>query len=315
MTQMKRFLLFCWLFWCALPAVLSAACRPVTGDRILGRDLAQANPAFAALPALAQFGYAPAPGSTRTLPVTELQRIARANGIALDNPGEICFEIPLHPPSESDFADAMRRSLPSAAAVRIVDMTHAPLPTGRIDFPLSGLEPAATGNGGIEMWRGFVQYTETRRVAVWARVSVRVEYRAVVLRHDVPAGTMIDETALRVDTRTGSPRHETIAGAMAAGIEDVAGRALRQPLRAGAEVPLALLIESPAVHRGESVHVEIQSGSALLRFEAIAQTDARAGELTDMRNPLTGKTFRARILAGSSPAEFKAVINVGGPVP
>jgi hypothetical protein len=68
------------LLFLTLPAAVSARCLPVTGDRILGADLASANAKFAALPVSLQLGYAPAPGARRVFTSIELQRIARAGG-------------------------------------------------------------------------------------------------------------------------------------------------------------------------------------------------------------------------------------------
>src|SRR5580704_15920199 len=76
-NPMKFFL----LLFLTLPAVISARCLPVTGDRIVGADLASADTEFATLPATLQLGYAPSPGASRVFTAIELQRIARANGI------------------------------------------------------------------------------------------------------------------------------------------------------------------------------------------------------------------------------------------
>src|SRR5437763_14521563 len=97
-----------------------AGCLPVTGNRILGRDLALADPRFATLPAALTIGIAPAPGSTRIYASAELQRIARTNGIAAAIDQDICFEIPMVRVREEDVIVAMQRSLPAGAALKIV---------------------------------------------------------------------------------------------------------------------------------------------------------------------------------------------------
>jgi flagella basal body P-ring formation protein FlgA len=294
-----------------LPALLAAgasgACLPVQGDQILGRDLALADRQFSALPATLQIGYAPAPGSVRVFAAAELQRIARTNAIALTGPGEVCFEIPVHTPAEEEFAGAMRQSLPKDAALRIVEIGRVAIPAGRIDFPLSGLEPLAAGNAGYQLWRGAVQYTGTRRVAIWARVEIGVTYKTLIARRDLSADTPLDPSALRVETKTGPLRRAPAASS----VEDVAGHVLRRAVKTGEEIPLSLLREAPAVRRGDSVKVEVQSGMAVLRFDAIALAAAGAGEVTELRNPLSGKVFRARITGGSGAGGATAVIVVG----
>ncbi len=79
---MTKFLL---LLAVAGTGVAFAGCMPITGNRILGRDLALADPHFAALPASLTVGFTPAPGAQRVYSTIELQRLARANGIPVVN--------------------------------------------------------------------------------------------------------------------------------------------------------------------------------------------------------------------------------------
>jgi hypothetical protein len=195
----------------------------VTGDRILGSDLARADARFAALPDSLPVGFTP-----HTFHVAELERIARANGLALDSLSEACFELQLHPPAESEFLEAMRRSLPGSANITMVEMFPSPIPAGTIVFPAT--------TRGPQLWRGYVQYTPTRRFPVWARVSVSMTLVA---------------------------------------------------------------------HRGDTVPVEVHSGRAVIRFDAIAQKDVAADGIADLRNPTTGRTFHARMDGA------KAVLIVG----
>lgn len=297
-----RFLL---LLFLTLPNVVSARCLPVTGDRILGADLAAADTKFASLPASLQLGYAPAPGASRVFTALELQRIGHVNGIQATDFTDICFEIPLHVPADAEFVQAMRPALPPDATLRLVDMARAAIPSGRLEFPLSGLEPPAignSGNDGAQLWRGFVQYTDTRRIAVWARVVVTATYTTVITRNALAADTPIDAASLEVQTKTGPLKHEVTASR----VDQVAGRVIRRSLPAGAEIPLSLIDEPPAIRRGDLVRVEVRSGLAVLHFDAVAETTVRAGEYAGFRNPITGKTFRALAEKGS-----KAVIVVG----
>jgi flagella basal body P-ring formation protein FlgA len=295
-----RFFLFLAL---TIPA---SACLPVGGDHILGRDLALADAKFSLLPATMQLGYAPVPGSPRVFTPAELQRIARANGIPTGtNPSdfaETCFEVPTHFPGDAEFVGSMLLRLPRDANVRLLDMSRAAIPSGKIEFPLTGLEPPAAGNDGAQLWRGFVQYSETRRIAVWARVAVAVTYTTVVTRKDLAADTPIAADALRIETRTGAFKREPTASH----IEEVAGRVVRRTVKSGAEIPLSLLDEPPAIRRGDLVRVEVQSGLAVLHFDAVAQTTVRAGEVAELRNTVSGKTFRARAETGS-----RAIVIVG----
>ncbi len=290
------------LFLLVLPAVVSARCLPVTGDRILGADLAAADTKFAALPATLQLGYALAPGASRIFTALELQRIARANGIQAADFTDVCFEIPIHVPADAEFVEAMRPALPADATLRLVDMARAAIPSGRLEFPLSGLEPPANGNTGAQLWRGFVQYTDTRRIAIWARVVITATCTTVITRTALAPDTPIDAASLEIETKTGPLKREVSASRL----EQVTGRVIRRPLPAGAEIPLSLIDEPPAIRRGDLVRVEVRNGLAVLHFDAVAESTVRAGEYAAFRNPITGKTFRALAETGS-----KAVIVVG----
>jgi flagella basal body P-ring formation protein FlgA len=147
----------------------------------------------------------------------------------------------------------------------------------------------------VQLWRGHVRYAETRLFAVWARVGVTVKFTAVVAGKDLAADAAIDAGSLRVEMLTGMLQREKLATR----IEEVQGRLPRRALKAGSAIPIAILAEAPTVHKGDPVTVEIQSGLARLRFQAIADGAARDGDMVQLRNPANGKTFRARLGPGA----------------
>lgn len=280
-----------------------ADCIPVTANRILGRDLAAADPLFRGLPSTLTVGFAPAPGAKRIFTAGELERIARANGITVPAPAEICFEFRMRQVAPEEAAAAMRHSLPQDANLTIVELPKGQIPAGEIEFPIEGLEPVNPLTPGTQLWRGFVRYAETRRAALWARVAIAVHYTAVVADKDLPANSAIQTAALRIETRTGPLAREKIASR----IEDVIGRMPRLAVKAGSPIPLSLLVMPPAVQRGDSVRVDVESGSAHLHFDAVVENSANLGETVELRNPLNGKTFRARLESGN-----RAVIVLAG---
>jgi flagella basal body P-ring formation protein FlgA len=281
--------------------VAHAGCIPITGNRILGRDLALADARFAALPATLTIGFAPAPGVRRVYGVTELQRIAKANGIPAASQEDICFEVPTLHLTMEDATAAMRRSLPAEADLKIVELESLDVPAGLLEFPVAGLEPP---NRGVQLWRGDVKYAETRRVSLWARVEVTLKFTAVVAAKDLAVDAPIAAGSLRMETRTGGLDRERPATR----IEDVEGRIPKRAVKAGAVIPIAVLADAPAVRKGDAVTVEVQSGSARLRFQAIAEASARDGDMVELRNPFNGKTFRARLDPG---AKALVIINAG----
>jgi flagella basal body P-ring formation protein FlgA len=279
----------------ACSEIALGGCIPITGNRILGRDLAGADPRFSALPATLTVGYAPAPGTKRVFTPLELQRLAKANRIPAGDYGDICFELPMRHLTEEDATTAMRRSLPPEAVLKIVELESLDIPAGTLEFPIETLEPTPVANHGVQVWRGHVRYAETRLLAVSARVELTVKFMAVVAGKDLPADAPIDAGSLRVETMTGMLQREKLATR----IEDVQGRLPKRALKVGSAIPIAVLVEAPAVRKGDSVTVEVQSGLAHLRFQAIADSPARDGEMVELRNPANGKTFKARLGPGA----------------
>jgi flagella basal body P-ring formation protein FlgA len=136
-----------------------------------------------------------------------------------------------------------------------------------------------------------VKYADTRRAPIWARVSILVRYTAVIANKDLPMNGVVDSAQVRIETRTGPLAREKAASR----IEEVNGRLLKRAVSAGAPIPLASLTDVPAVRRGDSVQVDVESGAAHLRLAAVAETSASEGDMIELRNPLSGKTFRGRL--------------------
>src|ERR1700744_1343731 len=291
-----------------LPAICFAGCLPVAANRILGNDLARADARFASLPADLTVGFAPSPGASRTYPAAELERIARAHGILLPEAREICFELTMMQLQEDIAATAMLSAIPHELNVRtqdlkIVELSKTPLPAGELEFPIEGLEPAGPTTNGIQLWRGYVKYADTRKAVCWARVALNTHYTVVVAQKDLPVNSPISTASLRVESRTGPFQRSKTAMR----IEEVAGRVADRAVRAGETIPLAILAVPPQVRRGDPVTVDVQSGFAHLQFDAVAESSANEGDVIELRNPSSGKTFRAKLNSGS-----RAVVVVAG---
>ena len=290
-----------------LASVCAADCVPVTTSRITGRDLAKTNPAFAALPATYIVAIAPEPGQRRTISVAELDRIAAANRIPQAAFTEVCFTVPTAKLVEKDLVAAMRQVLSPDAEVKIIEASNGDVPVGNIEFPLASLQPPAADAGGVQLWRGFVRYAETRKAPVWARVSVAERFKAVVATRDLAPNTPLTYkpgsemgSFFRVEERTGPPLREKIA----ASLSDVAGRQVTRSIKAGDVIPISALTAAWDVRRGDPILVEVRSGDAHLSFDAIAESSAREGDMVEIRNPGSGRIFRARLeSAGATPGK------------
>jgi len=268
----------------ALLALAGCLALGPDADNIQARDLAPALPALAASDA--SVSPAPLPGVARLFRLAELRRIAARFGIDAGAAQEICFERPVAPPDPSRLAEAMQRSLPDAQ-IRILDYGRMAAPQGELVFPLSGLRRA----GADGFWSGFVRYGGGRRFPLWARVRVSVTEARVLAGEDLPAGREIAAGRLRLEKRAVFPAERIFATSL----ELVAGRAARVPIPAGAAIRLDWLAPAQDVVRGDRVRVEVESGGACLKFEAIAEGSGSVGQVIAVTNPASKRRFPARV--------------------
>lgn len=274
---------------------LHAECVQTSGIRLFGSDLAKADVRYSALPAGLAVAFAPSPGSRRVIPATELARIARANGLGIDQPTDLCFEFPVHAITKAEAMAAIRKSLPVNANIEIVTLSPNEVPAGELRFPPDGLD--------AQHWRGYVLYSGNLRAPVWADVRLSIPLISLVALRDLPAEIQIDPASVRAVTTTVSSLRETAVLQP----EDVKGLAPRSGIRAGGVIHRVDLEPAPAVRRGDPIRVEVESGRARLHFDAVAEAPARVGDVIELRSPLGGKSFRARL---ESPS--KAVVVLGG---
>jgi flagella basal body P-ring formation protein FlgA len=140
-------------------------------------------------------------------------------------------------------------------------------------------------------WRGYVAYDSPRRFSVWARVRVSATMPRVIAVEPLPAGKPAGKAQVRLETYDDFPlRNDT-----ARSLEEVIGRIPRRAVRAGLPVLRSDLAEAFQVERGDTVEVTAVSGTAQLALEALADASGRKGDVISLRNPRSGKLFRARI--------------------
>jgi flagella basal body P-ring formation protein FlgA len=269
--------------------LLALDCHPVGGDRILGKDLATASTKFSGLPPNAVLAAAPLPGARRVLSVAELAAIARSHQIEGDGFEPICLERETAPLDPLKVVDAMRKSLGMPDLdVQIVELSRFAVAPGEIVFPREALPPAGADGAGI--WKGYVSYGSGRQ-SIWANVRLSATVRRVVATADVPAGRALRAVDIRVEELRDFPTRQTPVTETA----DAAGKVARRPIRAGATLFAADLVEPNAVERGQTVLVEVRSGAALLKIEATAESAGRAGDTIPLRNRISGQVFRAEV--------------------
>ena len=262
------------------------ACQIVEGDKILGKDLAAANPVFAKLDPEMVIGPAPLAGVRRVWHAEESVRLARLNNIAAEAPfGELCFERATGQLTAEALLPVLRSALAiEGAQIEILDFSRYGVPRGNLEFTRDGLTPAG-------LWRGRVTYAEGRSVSVWARVRVTSEQTWVEAVEPLAPGKIVDAAQLVVRKGQRFP----FGAAPLDSVETVVGKKLTRTVHAGEPIFAFMLIAPYEIERGDKVTVEVSSGEAKLGFEATAETAGRAGGSVLIRNPENGRRFQARV--------------------
>jgi flagellar basal body P-ring formation protein FlgA len=293
--------------WLLLMTLINhPGCEFVNGDQIFGADLARALPAFSAMPRDVAIGYSPAPGSRRILQLPELNRIGAQYGVPVPADSRACFEWKVQRITEDAVREAIRESLKNPEArVEILEMSKAPAPEGKLVFPQSGLSAAGNTDPSTPVtWRGYVLYQSARRFSVWARIRMAATMTRVIAAETLAPGKPVGKAQVRLETYDDFPlRIDT-----ARSLDEVIGRMSLRPVRAGFPVLRSDLAEAFQVERGEMVQVTAVSGAAQLELEAQAEASGRQGDVISLRNPSSGKIFRARI-----EARGRAIVVVGTP--
>src|SRR5262249_21989796 len=129
--------------------------------------------------------------------------------------------------------------------------------------------------------------------AIWVRVKITVPLKRVVAVEPLQPDRPIAAAQVRLEECEGLPS----AQPPARDLEQVVGRMPRRPIAAGSEILLSLITQPAAVARGETVEVEVRSGSARLGFTARAESPGGPGDTIQVRNPRSGKSFQAKVSA------------------
>jgi flagella basal body P-ring formation protein FlgA len=262
------------------------ACQIVDRDRILGQDVAAANPLFAALDAQLDIGAAPLPGVQRVLRPDELVRLAKQNAIVFEGPiGAVCFERATEPLTADRLLPALQQALAlDNARIEILDFSRFGVPPGQLEFPKSGLMP----NG---LWRGRLLYEKGHSMPVWVKAQITVERTWVEPTEPLAVGKPIQASQLIVKS---GPRFPFDA-ALLESLDAVAGRRPVRTLSPGTPIAVAMLTIAHDVERGDMVAVEVKVGAAILDFDATAESSGRTGDSILIKNPDNGRSFIAKI--------------------
>ena len=268
---------------------MAKPCTAVEGDRITAGDLARAVPAFSSAPAGEEIGYSPIPGVRRYFYYPELHRLALQYNLDLPAESQACIERVMETLRPERVIDAMRKALDDPQAhIDILELSRFPVPHGDIEFDRSNLP---VGTDAAVVWRGVVRYAGGRKFGVWASVKLRVQGYRVVATENLLAGKPIQAAQVKLEPAEVYPVPRTAPLTL----DGVIGTNMRVPVKAGGVIAPGMVDAPKEVERGDVVQVEVQSGAALLKLEATADTAGRHGEPIKVHTLVNGRSFSARV--------------------
>jgi len=244
-------------------------------------------------------GAAPAPGTRRSFSRDEIGRLLLRFGLPAEQTQPFCVEYKTQAISHHQIRDALleawrsgrdRLGAPGPPEIELVDWSRQPVPSGKLEFPVSLLAAARPHpRDGLVFCRGALRYGQGRSVPVWARARIGDTGPAVLAQVTLPAGRPIEAAQLRVE----SVRQYAFAPAGVDAVEAAAGATPRRTIRAGEVVLGSLLVTPPLVRPGEKVALLVKRGQASVRFEAEALTGGRRGERILVRSPINRSRLNA----------------------
>ena len=278
-----------------------SACIAVPGDRIRAQDLSRAVPLFQSAPPEEVIGFAPFPGVTRVLTSREMLLAARRFGLQTTS-GEampsVCIERVVHPLSPEEVRNALLAALHcepftcDVARLEILEFSNQPLPPGRLSFPLAALNrPPADVPESAVIWSGQLIYDLRRSLSVWAKVRITVNREVIVARESIPKTSIIHAGQITTTRMSMFPLPEPLPPNPAG----VIGKVARREIHTGERIVAQALEDGQDVIRGETVSVVVLTGGASISLAAVAASSGNKGETVLIRNPSTGKIFRAKI--------------------
>jgi flagella basal body P-ring formation protein FlgA len=224
----------------------------------------------------------------------ELRRLAAAHQLTADVNKNVCFAWELAVPAQEDVKTAIRKALTDLnPQIEILEQSQAAAPHGDVCFPLSGL--SAISDKPV-VWKGYVAYAGNRRFSTWALVRIRIRISRVVAMENLPAGEQVTAAQLRLETYEGPPTRESLLTQ----VSQAVGLIVRCNIPAGAAVFSRMLAVPQDVKRGDLVMVVAENGAARIETQGIAEQPGRRGDIISIRNPKSGKAFRARVQSQGS---------------
>ncbi|MCZ2155294.1 MAG: flagella basal body P-ring formation protein FlgA [Bryobacterales bacterium] len=270
-----------------LPAAVTLAgggdgpgCLQAQGPRLIASKLAQLDARFGELPPGVDFGYSPAPGERRTIPLPNGQTVCIERAMSVLKKSAI--ESALEFPDDAVHAD-------------VLDFPTNTFPVGTLRFPRSGVAPPVRGADTV-LWRGSVEYEPGRTAAVWARVRLSRRTKCLKASTPIRAGGRISFDAFEAAACDAAAILSEALGPEAATLQGQAHN-LRtaRTIRKGEWLTEDMFSEAAPVAARRQAVLEVYSGGARLSFPVMPEEDGSTGARIWVRSTVTRERLQARV--------------------
>lgn len=266
-------------------------CVLVDQASVTAGDLAVAVPEFRAVASNRHLLWAPAPGLTRWLRSSDLQRIAAKEGVAVAAGASTCVQRRATVLSEDQVVSALLERLPAGSQVHVVDYCRLPMVSGQLRFEARPATLSASRNAPL-YWRGTVIGSDRRTTPFWASVQIQTKRHIVRASRPIGAETILTEDDLTVAVEQ-STMFET---SRSPDLADLVGKETSRKIDAHQVIQSSWLRTPPLIRKGQSVRVMVESGLAVLALTAHALSGGKKGDVLLMKNDESGRTFRAEVV-------------------
>jgi flagella basal body P-ring formation protein FlgA len=141
------------------------------------------------------------------------------------------------------------------------------------------------------IWKAYVAYAGDRRFSTWASVRVAIREPHLVSIAAVRVGESVSSAEVKTEIYEGPLLREKAL----ASPDQLTGLRARHDIPAGAMLFESLFEIAKEVERNELVTVLIEAGSAHIETQGVAIWAGRRGDVISVRNPTTGRVYRARV--------------------
>lgn len=138
-----------------------------------------------------------------------------------------------------------------------------------------------------------VRCTGTRPWAVYVTAKVNIVMPVAVAARSLPRGTLLHSEDISLETRNIA----SLPRGYVTDISRIEQLEIKRPLRPGDLIRLPNLAQPTAIHRGDEVAIEANTGAISVVMPGEAMSDGRIGQQISVRNRKSSRIIKARVVA------------------